>query len=261
MTIVQSDLIWENPEANLEKFDRHLSTINGKTDVVVLCEMFTTGFSMTPELVSEKHDPVQMKTLNWMRSWATKLDAVLCGSISVNENEKYFNRLYWVRPDGTFSTYDKRHTFGMSGEDRAFASGTSQLIEDWRGWKICPLICYDLRFPVWSRNKLVADMPLYDVLIYVANWPVPRREPWKKLLLARAIENQCFVAAANRVGADKNNNEYAGDSAFIQAKGEYIFEFPELVEAVVTKVFSRNELDEFREKFPVLSDSDAFSLL
>lgn len=260
VTLVQSDLHWENREENLSHLDAHLSKINTPTDVVVLCEMFTTGFSMQPVRVAEVHDGTHMRSLNWMRSWAKKLDAVVTGSIAVKEEDVFYNRLYWVLPDGRINTYDKRHTFTFAGEDKHYVKGYSRIVEEWRGWRICPLICYDLRFPVWSRNTLVAGEPAYDVLLYVANWPEVRRAPWQKLLLARAIENQCYVVAVNRVGSDASGNVYSGDSAAIDPRGEYIAHFTDGKEHVYKAVCSRAALDDFREKFPVLADSDGFGI-
>lgn len=260
VSIVQTDLIWENPIQSRAHIEKHLSSIKKPTDVVVLPEMFTTGFTMMPKLVAEHFDTEKMETLNWMRDWAKKLDAVITGSVSVEEDGKYYNRLLWVKPDGTFSKYDKRHTFTFAGEHEHYTSGNSLLVEEWRGWKICPLICYDLRFPVWSRNRLVDGKPLYDLLIYVASWPEVRREPWKKLLLARAIENQCYTVGVNRVGTDGNNVHYTGDSSVINPRGEYIHKLTPSKEEAVTVSISRNELEDFRQKFPVLSDADSFNL-
>lgn len=260
VTIIQTDLIWENPNQSRSRIEKHFSSIHEKSDIVLLPEMFTTGFTMNTKEAAETFDSGKMETLNWMRTWAKKLDAVITGSVSVDENGKHYNRLLWVRPDGTFSKYDKRHTFTFAGEDQHYASGSELLIEEWRGWKICPLICYDLRFPVWNRNRLVDSKPMYDVLIYVANWPMVRREPWKKLLLARAIENQCYVVACNRVGTDGNQHEYTGDSSFINPRGEYLHELTPSKEELVTVAFSKDELEDFRRKFPVLNDADAFSL-
>lgn len=260
ITLVQTDLIWENPEANRAQTEMLLGTIREKTDLIVLCEMFTTGFTMQPEKVAEPFDLENMSTLNRMRSWAAELDAVVTGSVAVEENGKYYNRLLWVRPDGSFSMYDKRHTFTFAGENLHYESGNERIIEEWRGWKICPLICYDLRFPVWSRNTLVDGKPMYDLLIYVANWPSVRREPWQKLLLARAIENQCYTVGLNRVGHDANNNEYSGDSSIINPRGEYLLQLTPSKEELKTQAISRSELEEFRMKFPVLNDGDGFEL-
>jgi omega-amidase len=260
VVLVQSDLSWENPVKNREHFESHFLKIDSSTDVVVLCEMFTTGFTMNAKEAAEVHHPEQMETLNWMRAWAKKLDAVITGSVTVKEDDRYYNRLYWVLPDGRFNTYDKRHTFTFAGEDKSYSNGQGRIIEEWRGWKICPLICYDLRFPVWSRNGIVEGEPQYDVLIYVANWPEVRREPWNKLLLARAIENQCYVLAVNRVGVDENANGYSGDSAVIGPRGEYIVEPVMSVEQTISATLSAEALIDFRKKFPVLMDADGFDL-
>lgn len=258
MVLIQSELVWEDPAENRMRFERHFDKITGSPDVVVLPEMFTTGFSMNAAEVAEMHHPDNMTTLNWMRSWAKKLNAVITGSVAVSEEQLYYNRLYWVLPDGRFNTYDKRHTFSLAGEHKTYHHGQSRIIEEWRGWKICPLICYDLRFPVWSRNGIEENQPLYDVLIYVANWPEVRREPWNKLLLARAIENQCFVAGINRVGTDGSGHDYSGDSVAISPKGEIIAACTPHKEEVVHVLFSAQELSDFREKFPVLFDADRF---
>lgn len=259
VTIIQASAVWEDAAASRTHLDTFLRLINVPTDLVVLPEMFTTGFSMQTERIAEHFDADKMETLNWMRQWAAKLNAVVAGSVSVEDRGCYYNRLLWVRPNGGYSKYDKRHTFTFAGEHEHYQSGSSLLIEEWRGWKICPLICYDLRFPVWSRNHIVNDEPLYDVLIYVASWPEVRREPWKKLLLARAIENQAYVVAVNRVGTDGNNLPYSGDSAFIHPKGEYIHQLTPSKEEVVTMELSRLDLEDFRKKFPVLKDADAFT--
>lgn len=260
ITLVQSDLHWEDRALNLQHFDSHLKNIREQSDIVVLCEMFTTGFSMDPERVAEEHHPDEMETLNWMRRWAAKLDAVITGSVSVLESGKYYNRLYWVLPDGRINTYDKRHLFSFAGEDQAYSEGQDRIIEEWRGWKICPLICYDLRFPVWSRNVLLDGEPAYDVLIYVANWPEVRREPWIKLLAARAIENQVYVVACNRVGFDGNGHAYSGDSSVIDPRGAYVYESPLRQEDVCTVTLLAEPLRDFRSKFPVLKDADPFDL-
>jgi len=259
IVLVQSALAWEDPAANRLHFADVLGNFaSGQFDLIVLPEMFTTGFSMEPSQVAEAFHP-RMDTLQWMRHWAGELDAVITGSIAVSENGHYFNRLLWVRPDGTYSQYDKRHLFRMAGEHERYTPGDLLLIETWRGWRVCPLICYDLRFPVWSRNKLVADVPLYDVLLYVANWPAPRRDPWIKLLPARAIENQCYAVAVNRIGADGNNQEYAGDSAVVDPRGAYLIPPMEGVD-VRTAVLSASDLADFRKKFPVLRDADEFEI-
>lgn len=260
VTVVQSDIIWENPEQTRMHFDAHLEAIRTATDLIVLPEMFTTGFSMEPERIAEEFHPENSISIRWMKAWSKKLQAVVTGSISFKENDKFYNRLIWAKPDGSISTYDKRHLFRMASEHQHYTAGDNLLIETIKGWKICPLICYDLRFPVWSRNKLVDGKPMYDVLIYTANWPEVRREPWKKLLLARAIENQCYLIGVNRVGTDGNALQYAGDSSFINPRGEYLQEFTPGKEEVRTQNLSFDELDEFRKRFPVLEDADDFEI-
>ncbi len=260
VSIFQADLIWENPTANRKNFDRLFELMVSDIDVIVLPEMFTTGFSMEPAKVAEKFHPENMVTLNWMRSHAVVCDAVICGSVSVEDDGKFYNRLLWVRPDGSYSYYDKRHTFTFAGEDKVFTRGDKLLIEQWRGWKICPLICYDLRFPVWSRNRLIQGKPMYDALIYVANWPAVRREPWLKLLPARAIENQAYVMGCNRVGEDNNQHTYSGDSLFIDPRGEFLLAPGTTTDEILTFKLSSKELSDFRLKFPVLEDGDGFDI-
>jgi len=259
ISLIQTTLEWENPAANRLHFARLLESLSpGSTDIVMLPEVFTTGFSMSPERIAEPFSDT-MDTLQWMRVWAAQLDVVITGSIAVKDGNRFFNRLLWVRPDGTYAAYDKRHLFQMAGEHHHYTSGKKLLIEEWQGWKICPLICYDLRFPVWGRNRMTSDGPMYDVLLYVANWPEPRREPWMKLALARAIENQCYTAAVNRIGKDGNGLEYSGDSAVIDARGNYILP-PANDERIITAELSASDLQDFRMKFPVLKDADSFEL-
>lgn len=258
---VQSSIIWEYPEASRLHFESHLASLKNQVDLIVLPEMFTTGFSMEPKRIAELYDDEHMATLQWMIEHAKRHNAIMTGSVAVKDGDQYFNRLIWARPDGTHSTYDKRHLFRMAGEHQQYSPGKELLIEEWKGWKICPLICYDLRFPVWSRNRLVHGQPLFDIQLYVANWPSVRREPWKKLLLSRAIENQCYLIGVNRVGVDGNKLEYTGDSAFINPRGEYLQEIPASQEGIFIQTFDRNELDDFRQKFPVLEDADDFQLL
>jgi predicted amidohydrolase len=202
-----------------------------------------------------------METLNSMRAWAKQTGAVIAGSVSVEDGGKFYNRLYWVRPDGTFNHYNKRHLFQLAGEHHQYAPGNQIIIEDIGGWKICPMVCYDLRFPVWSRNSLVDGKPKYDVLIYLANWPEVRREPWKKLLLARAIENQCYVVGVNRIGVDASGFFHAGDSSVINPRGEYIVELNPGMEDTRTVSIEWVSLEIFRSKFPVLGDADEFNIV
>ena len=256
ITIVQSQLHWEDKEKNLEMFDKQLSGLKGKTDLIVLPEMFTTGFTMNTKALAEKTPD---KSLVWMQKKAAETDAAITGSIIAEENGKYFNRLLWVNPDGSWEKYDKRHLFTLAGEDRFFTAGTDRLIINYKGWKILPLVCYDLRFPVWSRNNKQSNgQPEFDLMIYVANWPEARKQPWKKLLLARAIENQAFVVGVNRVGTDEKGIVYSGDSSLIDPYGEYLVEGVPGKEQLIQTTISHQKLSDFRKKFPVLNDGDGF---
>lgn len=258
ISVVQPDVHWENRSANLEYLGKMIEQSDKKSDLIILPEMFTTGFSMNPVKVAESFHP-DMESLVWMRKIAATMDAAIVGSISTEEEQKYYNRLFWVFPDGTFKYYDKRHLFSFAGEDAAYSPGAEKLIVEFRGWSICPLICYDLRFPVWSRNSLINKIPEYDLLIYVANWPEVRREPWMRLLHARAIENQCYVVGSNRIGEDANAISYSGDSLIIDPKGDLIYSLQD-EEAVFSINLSRSELENFRHKFPVLKDADSFEI-
>ncbi len=257
VSLVQTPLHWENPEENYRHLSDLIRPLAGKTDLVVLPEMFTTGFSMDSARLAE---PLNGPTLGWMVQTAQDLDAVVTGSIIVEEGGNYFNRLIWMQPDGHFQTYDKRHLFRMAEEDAHFEGGTAQLVVEWRGWRICPLICYDLRFPVWSRNRYENGAAAYDVLIYVANWPAARRTAWQTLLRARAHENQVYVLGVNRVGEDGKGIAYAGDSAVISPKGADLMEFETNETGVKTAVLSAEALNDFRVKFPVGLDADDFTL-
>ncbi|MCC6600891.1 MAG: amidohydrolase [Crocinitomicaceae bacterium] len=259
ISLVQTTITWHHPEANRLHLDGLLAEINNATNIVVLPEMFTTGFTMDVPAAAEPFSD-SMNTLMWMQSWASRLNVVLTGSVSVSESGRCYNRLLWVKPDGSFSTYDKRHLFSMASENLYYTAGNNLLVEEWKGWNICPLICYDLRFPVWSRNSVIETQPLYDVLVFVANWPESRRDAWKKLLLARAIENQCFVVGLNRVGTDGNNLSYCGDSSFIDPWGNYLYDLPPSVTEVCSFTLDFQMLKDFREKFPVLNDADRFRM-
>lgn len=254
ITLIQSNLFWENKPKNLEQFSKKIDAIKEETDVIVLPEMFSTGFSMKPEKLAET---MKGETVKWMKEQAQKKKCVVAGSFICEENERYYNRLLWVNPDGTYAKYDKRHLFSMGDEHNHYASGEEKIIVELKGWKICPLICYDLRFPVWARNKKEAS---YDVLLYVANWPERRSYPWKTLLLARAIENQCYVIGSNRVGADGNDISHSGDSAVIDAKGEVISKIKPHEETTETVNLSYSDLTEFRKQFPAILDADEFEV-
>lgn len=254
VTIIQTNLCWENSIENIAHFDAKINAINEPTDIIVLPEMFTTGFTMNPKLLAEEH---RGNGLQWMIQKAKEKNCVVTGSISVKENNKFYNRLYWAKPDGTYEFYDKRHLFKMGNEHQHYSAGNKKLIIEYKGWKICPLICYDLRFPVWSRNK---KDNTYDVLIYIANWPEIRAYPWKQLLISRAIENQTYVVGVNRIGEDGNNIAHSGDSAIINPRGELISTLLTHQDKTETISLSYTYLQDFRTAFPVLSDADEFDV-
>lgn len=252
IALVQSNLAWEKAEENFAIFNQHLEKIKD-ADLIVLPEMFSTGFSMNPAPLAES---MQGKTMQWLIQKAKEKNCVITGSFIAEEDGKYFNRLVWMRADGTFKLYDKRHLFRMAGENNLYTEGQKKLIVDLKGWKICPLICYDLRFPVWSRNAHQE----YDILLYIANWPAVRSYPWKTLLLARAIENQCYVLGLNRVGTDGNNLDYSGDSAVIDPTGKYVAEAVPGKEEIVEVKLNDAFLEQCRSNFPVTLDGDKFKL-
>ncbi|CCH56450.1 Nitrilase/cyanide hydratase and apolipoprotein N-acyltransferase [Fibrisoma limi BUZ 3] len=264
ITLLQPNLHWHDPVANRAMLEEHIFSLPEPTDLIVLPEMFTTGFTMDARAVAE---PMLLTTFRWLKQMAAQTKAVVTGSYVVQEDGNYYNRLIWMEPDGTFDTYDKRHLFRMAGEDQVYTAGTRRLVKDWKGWRICPLICYDLRFPVWSRNRgdavaLDANSPQveYDVLLYVANWPSARRNAWNTLLQARAIENLSYVIGVNRVGEDGNGLPYAGESAVIDFKGDILFRHADS-ETVHQQTLSLDELRAFRNKFPAYLDADAFDIV
>jgi len=251
IAIIQSDIIWENPVENRRNFTKKITKISFSSDVIVLPEMFTTGFSMSPAKLAETMDG---KTVNWMKNLSKEKNIAIVGSLIIKENEKYFNRLIFTHPNGKINYYDKRHLFTYGGEDKVYSSGNKRLIVDYKGWKICPMICYDLRFPVWSRNN-----DDYDVLIYVANWPKPRISAWNTLLKARAIENMCYMIGVNRVGVDGNKLEYIGYSQAIDILGNELITSEER-EAIFEISCDKKELTATRNKFQFLNDKDSFSI-
>ena len=270
ITFIQSDLHWENKSKNLEMFSQKIASISEVTDLIVLPEMFTTGFSMKPELFAE---PMTGPTINWMKEKAKEKNCVITGSFICDDNGTHFNRLVWMNVDGTYETYDKRHLFRMGDEDNHYGHGEKKIIVELKGWKICPLICYDLRFPVWARNTRIESSGknqesgqkkeinlAYDVLIYVASWPERRSHPWKSLLIARAIENQCYTVGVNRIGTDGNDIYHSGDSVVLNFKGERISKTASEKESVETITLNYNELSEFRKIFPVMLDADSFEI-
>lgn len=250
ISLLQTSLHWQDKAANYKKFEALIQR-TGDTDVIILPEMFTTGFTMEPEQLAEEFPG---PSLDWMATQANRTGAVITGSIVTKANGHYYNRLVWMTPDGSYQTYDKRHLFRMANEDKHYSAGTDRLIVEYKGWRIFPLICYDLRFPVWSRNQ-----DDYDLLIYIANWPSVRREPWKALLPARAIENLCYVAGVNRVGEDGNGFPHSGDSMVIDPKGTCLFHQADQ-EIVETLTLDAEALLKFRKRFPADRDADDFNI-
>lgn len=252
ITLIQTSLYWEDPVANRDQFSEKIKSISGQTDLILLPEMFPTGFTMNASALAE---PNEGPTLKWMQALAGAYKAAITGSVIVSEKNKYYNRLYFVFPDGSYKTYDKKHTFTLAGEDTVYTAGTERFIIEYKGWKVCPLVCYDLRFPVWSRNT-----ELYDVLLYVANWPRKRILAWDTLLRARAIENMCYCIGVNRTGTDGNGHEYNGHSAIYDALGAQISTSDFEDAFVQTIVLDKSHIDSTREQFRFLNDRDSFSL-
>lgn len=251
ITSVQASLHWENIPANLDAFSARLSGLTGKTDLIILPEMFTTGFSMNAEQLAED---MAGPTMQWMKKQSGEIGAVITGSFIVRDEGRFFNRLIWMHPDGAYRIYDKRHLFTLANEHKTFSAGIQKLIVDWKGWKICPLICYDLRFPVWSRNTAGCDL-----LIYVANWPEARSHHWRQLLLARAIENQAYVAGINRIGDDGTGIHYTGDTSLIDFSGKILHQVAE-VEDLTTVTISKTGIHDYRKKLNFLPDMDKFEI-
>lgn len=249
ITILQQNIAWAEPEVNCSHAGKMISE-NPGSDIYVLPEMFSTGFAVNPKGIAESNG----YSLRWMTRTAKATDAVIAGSVATEENGKYYNRFYFVKPDGKYTKYDKRHLFTYGGEDKEFTAGDERVVVEWKGLRILLEVCYDLRFPVWSRNR--GD---YDIIIYVANWPASRKAAWDTLLRARAIENQCFLVGVNRVGVDRICS-YSGGSAIINAYGETIAYCENSKECSATADIDVHTLSAFREKFPVLNDADAFSL-
>lgn len=247
LTLVQAPLVWENIDANLERFDAWIDALDEPTDLIILPEMFSTGFSVASANLAES---MQGKAVNWMRRKAAERNAVITGSLMITENQRCYNRLIWARPDGRLDAYDKRHLF-PGGEDAICTAGRDLLTVELQGWKVRPFICYDLRFPVWNRNIDKA----YDLAIYVANWPARRAAHWRILLQARAIENQVFVAAVNRVGQDSKGHHFSGFSTLIDPKGQRLFEQQDLA-CRPTLTLRREALTRYRDKFPAWMDAD-----
>ena len=257
ISIIQTDIIWESKSQNFAKYESYIIDNQLNNTLVVLPEMFATGFSMNVKTLSED---MNGETITWMKQIATKYDIALCGSFIAIENNRFYNRLAFVTSDGNIQYYDKRHLFRMGEENEHYSSGKSNLIVNYNGWKIKPLICYDLRFPVWSRNNYINGESEYDCLIYIANWPQARSHAWKSLLVARAIENQCYVIGVNRVGLDGKNLQYSGDSALINPQGTIISNIKPFNGSVESIELKYKDLSDYRASFPVGKDADNFKI-
>ncbi|MGM0667123.1 MAG: amidohydrolase [Bacteroidota bacterium] len=254
ITFIQTDIEWENKKANFSSCQSLIRNLDSDTDVLVLPEMFNTGFSMNSRELAED---MKGETMRWMAEMSARGGFALLGSFIATVKGRYYNRLVFMKPDGSYTSYDKGHLFRMEKENMFYTKGDRRVIDSFRNWNFSLQICYDLRFPVWSRNINNA----YDILVYVANWPASRRNVWNTLLKARAIENQCFVLGVNRIGTDGNGIEYCGDSALIDPRGNIIAQAQLDKQEVITHEISLDELKKFREKFPVWLDADPFELL
>lgn len=273
ISTIQSNLFWEDKTANLQMLQKKIDSIEEKTEIVILPEMFSTGFSMNAGQLAETMDG---ETVEWMKMVSNKNGIVLTGSVMIEEAGKYFNRLIWMLPNGQYGYYNKRHLFAYGEEDQHYSAGNKRLIASVKGWKINLQVCYDLRFPVWARQQVnripaapdASQKPFdsakgnaeYDVLIYVANWPERRSHAWKTLLCARAIENQCYVIGVNRVGDDAKNIHYSGNSLVIDPMGQVLYHMAD-DEDINTITLSKEKLEEVRTKFPFLNDADDFTIL
>tara|TARA_R110000787_G_scaffold13816_2_gene42970 strand:+ start:13010 stop:13789 length:780 start_codon:yes stop_codon:yes gene_type:complete len=249
---IQASLFWENSQSNLQSFQNKIETLDTDVDLIVLPEMFSTGFTMQPNLVAET---MEGTTVSWMKGIAIKNNVAIVGSVVIKEDKKYYNRAVFVHPDSSIETYDKRHSFSLAGEDKVYTSGKEKLIVALKGWKICPMICYDLRFPVWSRYTKE-----YDVLVYMANWPKPRIFAWDTLLKARAIENMSYCIGVNRVGEDANGYQYSGHTASYDYLGAEISTTIEGKEDILVCILSKLAQEETRKKLNFLNDRDPFEI-
>jgi omega-amidase len=263
ITIIQTNLNWEYKKANLEMLSKKIGSIKEKTELIILPEMFSTGFSMKPELFAED---MNGETVKWMKKVASEKKVILTGSAMIKDSSaeaqndcNYFNRLIWMLPNGEYGIYDKRHLFAYGKEHTHFNAGSKRLIASVKGWKINLQVCYDLRFPVWARQSPASLKPEYDLLVYVANWPEQRIHAWKTLLAARAIENQCYVVGVNRVGDDGNGIYHSGESMIIDPLGEILYTKKD-GEDIFTYTLQKEKLTEVRNKFPFLNDADSFNI-
>lgn len=251
IALIQTSLAWENPIENRSHLAQKITSFMEDVDLIVLPELFSSGFTMNPQAVAET---MQGETVLWVQHLAKAKNAAITGSLVIEENEKYYNRLLFVYPDGEIKTYDKRHLFTLAGEDKCYTAGEEKLILEYKGFKICPLVCYDLRFPVFARN-----IENYDLLLYVANWPKLRINAWDILLKARAVENMCYTIGVNRIGTDANNHEYSGHSQLVDFLGNYLIE-PQETDGVFIVEIDKEKLLETRSKLAFLNDRDTFNI-
>jgi predicted amidohydrolase len=256
ITTIQSNLYWQDKAANLQMLEQKINSMEQKTELVILPEMFSTGFSMQPEIYAET---MEGETVQWMQRVSKENGIILTGSVIIEEEGNYFNRLIWMLPNGQMGQYNKRHLFAYAEEDKFYTPGNKRLIASVKGWKINLQVCYDLRFPVWARQQSTETNTEYDVLIYVANWPEKRNHAWKTLLCARAIENQCYVIGVNRVGNDGNNIYHSGNSLVIDPLGQVLYHMAD-EEDINTITLSKEKLEEVRTRFPFWKDADDFGL-
>lgn len=248
---IQSDMFWESVDQNIQLFDSKIRSISEPVDLIILPETFNTGFTMNTDLAEDMNG----KTVNWMKEIAKEIQSCVIGSVIIKENNKYFNRIICALTDGEILTYNKRHLFTFGEEDKYFTAGKERLIFNLKGWNVCPLICYDLRFPVWSRNNQHIDL-----YVFIANWPAIRSNAWDILLQARAVENVSYVVGINRIGEDATNKTYGGNSAVIDFKGDYVFQYPLNKNHLEVSNLSQEKLIQFRNKFPALNDGDNFEI-
>lgn len=256
VALIQTDIYWKDKSANLSMFEEKIWSIKEKVDLIILPEMFNTGFSMDAQELAEH---MNFNTGKWMKQMASQTGAVITGSFIVKEDERYYNRLLWVTPEGDVEVYDKRHLFAMANEDEHFSAGTKNIIVNLKGWKIMPQVCYDLRFPVWSRNVGLNGNPSYDVVFFIASWPSPRVNAWDALLKARAIENQSYAIGVNRIGIDGNDITYVGHTSAYDFKGDSICYLDDREEVAVIHL-EKDLLEDSRKRFPFLIDADKFSI-
>ena len=253
VAVVQMNLIWEDVYANRLIINNKINSIYKKVDVIILPEMFTSGFTMNASKIAE---PIHGKTISWLKKIAKEKQVAIIGSLIISDREHYYNSMICINPNGNITQYNKKHTFTLAGEHKVYKSGSKKVIFQYKGWKICPLVCYDLRFPVWSRNT--ED---YDVLVYVANWPKPRINAWDTLLKARAIENMSYCIGVNRIGFDANGNEYPGHSAVYDVLGKRLDTIPKNKEITEIIMLNKKHIKDNREKLGFLSDRDSFNLI